>query len=290
MGEENFLRIKVQETILRSLAKRGFFTKYVFQGGGCLFFFYDNVRWSEDLDFVKNSRAQERLVSDLDFLRKVIKAACEEVKLLIPEVESVELKVQKASERFIRFTIKLSEKGKKKKTRVNLEVAGVKAHLTKTVSFKGVVITVEDAVELLADKIVALVARGESWKAPKARDVLDFYHLGETLKVLKTRACFAEIKKLVRAKTKEYGLGKDVIKNGAKTIINWLNSPEGMEVLKKNFAKYSTLPSAVSSHFAEQYCSQVKEYFGKKFPELVNFILEGENQCVTKSGLHLKNC
>ena len=100
----------------------------------------------------------------------------------------------------------------------------------------------------------------------------------------------AEIRKLVYAKMKEYGLEKDVIEKGAKAIMDWLNSSEGMEVLKKNFMKYSTLPSTVSSHFAEQYCSQVKEYFKKKFPGVVNFILEDKSQCVTKSGLRLKNC
>jgi len=160
----------------------------------------------------------------------------------------------------------------------------------KTVLFEGDIIAVKNAEELMSDKIVAIVARGESWKTPKARDVLDFYHLGETLKILKTDMHLAEIKKLVYAKMREYGLDKDVIEKGAKAIMDWVNSSESMKVLKDNFVKYSTLLSDVASHFADQHCSQVKEYFKKKFPEVVNFILEDKSQCVMKSGLRLKNC
>lgn len=290
MEEEKLLRIKVQETILHALAKKGFFTKYVFHGGSCLFFFYDNVRWSEDLDFVKNRLNPGHVANDLSLIEKALKSACRDIKLLIPEVESVGLKMQKESERFVRFILKLSEKGKREKTKINVKIAEIKAHLVKTVLFEGDVVAVESAEELMADKIVAIAARGKSLRMPKVRDILDFYYLGEGVEVLKTDVHFSEIKRLVNEKIEEYELEKSVIKEGVEIVMDWLGRPESIEELEDNFIKYSTSSLAKSFSLVKQYCSQVKEYFGKKFPEVVNFILEDKNQCVTKNGLHLKNC
>jgi len=115
------LRTKVQKIVLRTLAKRGFFTKYVFHGGSCLFFFYENARWSEDLDFVKSRLNPGCVANNLSLIEKALKSACIDIKLLIPEVESVGLKMQKESERFVRFILKLSERGKREKTKINIK-------------------------------------------------------------------------------------------------------------------------------------------------------------------------
>lgn len=74
--QENVLKELLQQCILTSLSRMGFFSQAIFHGGTCLKMFYGLPRFSEDLDFLLAKDSQgfswkpylERIVSDAEEL------------------------------------------------------------------------------------------------------------------------------------------------------------------------------------------------------------------------------
>lgn len=279
------VQLRIQRVVLWALAARGFFSRYVFHGGSSLYFFYENVRWSEDLAFVKHRSNPDHPTEDLPLIEEALKEAVQLIPALVEGVESAELKCQKREGSVLRFIVKASVKGQRRKTRVNVEIADVVSYRAVVKSFERVLVAVEDPFEIFADKVVALVARAGAWGEPKVRDVLDLYFLGETKGVLRSEN-FKDLVELVSRKLKDYRLSVSHFEEGMKRLREWLNRPETLEDLRVTFVRYALPSHRENELLVRAYCEQalcfVRESFsgGKLFDVLFRELraLEGKSQ------------
>ncbi|WP_168720184.1 nucleotidyl transferase AbiEii/AbiGii toxin family protein [Thermosulfurimonas marina] len=253
----------MQRVILWALATKGFFSRYVFHGGSCLYFFYENVRWSEDLDFVKHRNNLDHPAKDSATIEEALKEATRLIPALIEEAESAELKCQKREGDVLRFIVKASVKGERRKTRVNVKIANVAAYRVTVKPLERALIAVEDPFEILADKVVALVARARSWGEPKVRDVLDLYFLGEGRGLLHPEALSKTLDalvELVARKLRDYRLSTSEFREGVGRLREWLNRPEALEDLRTTFTRYALPMHRASELVAYVYCEQVLRF------------------------------
>ncbi|MBX6424167.1 nucleotidyl transferase AbiEii/AbiGii toxin family protein [Thermosulfurimonas sp. F29] len=260
------VQVRIQRVILWALAARGFFSRYVFHGGSCLYFFYENVRWSEDLDFVKHRGNPDHPTKDLAAIEEALREAVRLIPVFIEEVESAEVKCQKRTGDVLRFIVKVSVRGERRKTRVNVEIADVAAYRIMVKPFEQALIAVEDPLEILADKMVALAARAHSWGEPKVRDVLDLYFLGEGRGLLRPETLSETLDILVELivrKLRDYRLSASEFQKGTEHLKRWLDRPETLEDLRVTFMRYA-LPSHRAGELAMYvYCEQTLR-FAKK--------------------------
>jgi predicted nucleotidyltransferase component of viral defense system len=70
LEQENVLKELLQQCILTSLSRAGFFTQAMFHGGTCLKIFHGLARFSEDLDFLLMSKNQR--FSWEPYLKKIV--------------------------------------------------------------------------------------------------------------------------------------------------------------------------------------------------------------------------
>jgi hypothetical protein len=288
--EDEVFQLKIQRAMLEAFAREGVFVEAVLQGGCALYFFYRNVRWSEDVDLIKNPQNRvpnDRIVNKLcNALNKVARV----LPSLYPEVSNCEFKVQKNTPGLSRILFKVSLKDKKEKIKVRVEVADILAWTNRVEVLNGRIVVVEEPVEILADKVVAIVGRAGTREEFKARDVLDFYHLGYNLRLLEPpdrEVTKEKLNDLIKKKLKEYDFTADVIEKGLARIEKWVQSGKAMEELKTSYYKYA-LQQNVSPAVIDLYCRQVLEYFKnnlnlirsvkKLFQEVKNEKNENQNE------------
>lgn len=166
-------REELQKAILTSFSKEGVFQNIVFQGGTALRLFYDNPRYSEDLDFVL--REDSPSINIGNFLKKTKDFIGHSYSFL----EGVKTRTQKKESDFQRYIIKTTSEDPEQRVRINIELFDLPSYLneTKILSFSPFqpVVRVERPEEILVDKVAALSGR----KYIKGRDLWDIYFLTE---------------------------------------------------------------------------------------------------------------
>lgn len=191
---ERVAREELQRLILRHLAEKGFFARGVFQGGTALRLLYGGARFSEDLDFVfrkKNDpgfRALEPALAGLPGFVHRQATYC----------DAVALKRQRASALLARYRLSLRTPGRTGLS-INLEFANVPGRRPQARLLRvgpiDVPVIVEDEVEILADKLVALALR----EYIKGRDLWDIAFL------VRDRRVEAPAPRLLITKARDYG-------------------------------------------------------------------------------------
>jgi len=161
----------LQKTILTYLSRKAAFNQIVFQGGTALRIFYNNPRFSEDLDFVlKNPEEKYDLSKNTATIKNHIKNT-------YPFVEEIKIIIQKTNTKMQRIIIKTTSDKPEQKAQIHLELAYIPSYQNqpKILPFPpfNPAITVEEPIEILADKITALGLRDYI----KGRDLWDIYYL-----------------------------------------------------------------------------------------------------------------
>ena len=191
--EQNLIKEAIHLHVLSALSDAGVLRHVVFQGGTALRLCYGGERYSEDLDFVCGKAGA--YVNDLEF-EQLVRGALEATRTSLQrdfaiDAEQITLK-QPARLAAIKddpvavaawqIVVPVDPTPRSPKSRVKIEFANVPSHdngpnvATATqglVQVQDVILSVESANEILADKAVALTARA----VMKYRDVWDVWYL-----------------------------------------------------------------------------------------------------------------
>ena len=162
---------EVQKSVLAALAIKGCFNKLVFQGGTALRLFYNNPRFSEDIDLVlKEGEKRFELSNFLLHIEKFVHNT-------FPFLQSVEVRNQKIEQDLSRFILRTFSIDHDQDMRLHIELASIPSYINspKILEFPPTqpVVRVEEPVEILADKVCALAFRSYL----KGRDLWDIYYL-----------------------------------------------------------------------------------------------------------------
>lgn len=172
--------------ILESLEKSKLFDILVFQGGTALRLLYDNLRYSEDLDFVlkQDVNFDNNLMSKFEkiFISDIAKKYDLEAKIKLPKNNN-SLIVQK-------WSAKIIMPSHIRRQVINIEIANIKSYDNSKKFLKNyynkafnILLNVESKEEILADKIIALARR----KYLRYRDIWDIKFLkDENIKINST--------------------------------------------------------------------------------------------------------
>jgi len=238
-----YFQEEAQKTVLTILSREGAFNDLVFQGGTALRFFYDNPRFSEDLDFVMR---QKKTGYDLAKHGPKVKKFIKDV---FPFVKDVSFDVQKSSQDIQRVVLKTVSELNEQNLRIHIELAYVPSYYNhpRVLGYPPLnpAVRVEDSSEILADKIIALGARSYL----KGRDIWDVYFLN----VEKHNRVSWD---LVKKKTRDYKIGytgfqKMLLKSAGRI------RDEGSVVLFNEMKRF--LPKS----FFDQYCEGFDEMVEK---------------------------
>jgi predicted nucleotidyltransferase component of viral defense system len=191
--EQNLIQEAIHLHLLSALSEAGVLRHVVFQGGTALRLCYQGERYSEDLDFVCGKAASyidkiefEKLVaSALETTKKTLHRAFDinpnEILFKQPPFP-VAIKSDSAKVAAWQISVPIASLRHLPKSRIKIEFANVPSYdsgpnvakaVPGLVQMEDVVLTVESANEILADKAVALTAR----QALKYRDVWDVWYL-----------------------------------------------------------------------------------------------------------------
>lgn len=202
------LREEMQKASLASLSRIGAFNYIVFQGGTALRHFYNSPRFSEDLDFVlmegkvfdlasKSAEMDSYLSSEFHYLHG-----------------NIRVHIQKDTDEIQRLAIRTTSKDPSIKLVINMELVPVPSYLNspKILPYPPLnpVVRIEDAEEILADKIIAIALR----KYLKGRDIWDIFYLKTQLNASTSQA-------LVKKKARDYGVEDPLerIKDGRERLL-----------------------------------------------------------------------
>ena len=252
----------VQLAVLDYLFRKGLFSQMVFQGGTALRLVYQGVRYSEDLDFVLRKKDLPCFLN----MRDELKPLTAHIKKFIPFVRQAQLKAQKETETFRRYSLILETDFLSAQDKTNIELANVPSHKHQTVILRHPdtmvtpAVTVETPEEILSDKCVAFAAR----EYIKGRDLWDIYFLLNTLKVPQNRA----IIDMVKRKISDYGLREDKFLGSFEQKTGLLES-KGASLLREEMDKF--LPASYRESFQSQYADICKNHvrvFRKLFKDL----------------------
>jgi predicted nucleotidyltransferase component of viral defense system len=219
------------------------FENVVFQGGTAIRFFYNGIRYSEDLDFVLRKKS----ISTLNNIDKNIKKISTFFEKNVPIVKKCQLKIQKESEILKRYVIISDIEILNMKDKTRIEIGFVPSY-TEQISFLRneylpfpPLVVVEKVEEILVDKIVSFGGRNYL----KGRDIWDIYFLKEKLNV-KTGE---KEEKILEKKIKDYGMEKGKFEDKfSKNLI--LLKEKGKEILLNEIKKY--LPLSYYENFKEE--------------------------------------
>ncbi len=215
------LREEIQRAALASLSRMGAFNHIVFQGGTALRIFYNNPRFSEDLDFVRvegesfdlTSRSGEIevfLSSEFHYLREI------------------RVNVQKNTADIQRMVIKCPSEIPSRRLSINIELFSVPSYRNspKILAYApfNPVVRVEEGEEILADKIIAIALR----EYLKGRDIWDLYYLTTELGVSTSR-------ELLEKKAEDYGVSNmgQRVKEGRERLLDG-----GVEALDREMKRF----------------------------------------------------
>ena len=205
--EQNLIKEAVHLHLLSALSDAGVLRHVVFQGGTALRLCYGGERYSEDLDFVCGKAGS--YVDKIDFER-LVREALETTKkslhydfdinpnqiVLKPPQHPMAIRSRSISVTAWQIAVPIASTPKSPKSRVKIEFANVPSYdsgpnVAKVtpglVQIQDVILAVESANEILADKAVALAAR----EVMKYRDVWDVWYLVNKLNALADRAIVA---------------------------------------------------------------------------------------------------
>jgi predicted nucleotidyltransferase component of viral defense system len=195
--EQNLIKEAIHLHLLSALSEAGLLRHVVFQGGTALRLCYGGERYSEDLDFVcgkagsyLNKIEFEKLVeSALKTTKKTLQREFDinpdEISLKQPPFPMA-IKSDSANVAAWQISVPIASLRHLPKSRIKIEFANVPSYesgpnmanaVPGLVQMEDVVLTVESANEILADKAVALTAR----QALKYRDVWDVWYLTNKL-------------------------------------------------------------------------------------------------------------
>jgi predicted nucleotidyltransferase component of viral defense system len=205
--EQNLIKEAIQLHLLSALSEAGILRHVVFQGGTALHLCYGGERYSEDLDFVCGKAGSyvdkiefEKLVARaLETTKKALHRAFDinpaEISLKQPPFPMA-IKSDPATVAAWQISVPIASLRRLPKSRVKIEFANVPSYdsgpnvanaVSGLVQMEDVVLTVESANEILADKAVALTAR----QALKYRDVWDVWFLTNKLNAQTDRGMVA---------------------------------------------------------------------------------------------------
>lgn len=165
------LQEEVQKAILTSVSRNEAFNSIVLQGGTCLRLFYDNKRFSEDLDFIL--RAGCGTYDMKPYIGKVKDFILNH----FPFFVNVSADVKVESNDFQKIVFMLKGEHRIQYVRIHMETAFVPSwdHVMEVLRFQVYtsLVRIETLEELLAEKIHALLSRSYL----KGRDLWDIYYL-----------------------------------------------------------------------------------------------------------------
>jgi len=195
--EQNLIKEAIHLHLLSALSEAGVLRHVVFQGGTALRLCYGAERYSEDLDFVCGKAGS--YISKIEF-QKLIESALETTKKTLTrefDVNPDEIllkqppfpmatKSDSAKVAAWQISVPIAPFRHLPKSRIKIEFSNVPSYdsgpnmakaVPGLVQMEDVILTVESANEILADKAVALTAR----QALKYRDVWDVWYLTNKL-------------------------------------------------------------------------------------------------------------
>ncbi len=195
--EQNLIKEAIQLHLLSALSEAGLLRHVVFQDGTALRLCYGGERYSEDLDFVCGRAgsyidkigfekfAESALETTKKALHREFDVNPDEIVLKQPQFPMA-IKSDTAKVVAWQISVPVASIRHLPKSRVKIEFANVPSYdcgpnmakaVPGLVQMEDVVLTVESANEILADKAVALTAR----QALKYRDVWDVWYLINSL-------------------------------------------------------------------------------------------------------------
>jgi predicted nucleotidyltransferase component of viral defense system len=162
---------EVQKSVLAALAIKGCFNNLVFQGGTALRLFYNNPRFSEDIDLVlKEGEKRYNLTQFLPHIEQFTHNT-------FPFLDSVAARTQKTEPDLQRIILLTHSDRSDQNLRLHIELAFIPSYWNnpKILEFPPTqpVVRVEEPLEILADKVCALAFR----QYLKGRDLWDIYFL-----------------------------------------------------------------------------------------------------------------
>ena len=195
--EQNLIKEAIHLHLLSALSEAGVLRHVVFQGGTALRLCYGGERYSEDLDFVcgkagsyiDNIEFEKLVASALETTKKTLHREFDinpdEILLKQPPFPMI-IKSDSVKVAAWQISVPIASLRHLPKSRTKIEFANVPSYeggpnmakaVPGLVQMEDVVLTVESANEILADKAVALTAR----EALKYRDVWDVWYLTNKL-------------------------------------------------------------------------------------------------------------
>jgi len=162
---------EMHKAILAALSRKGCFNSIVIKGGTALRLFHGNPRFSEDIDLVLKEGVDH---FDLSRYMKDVARICMDH---FPFLDSVETRAQKEEPKLQRYILKTLSDDPGQRIRVHMEMVNVPSYhnIPRILDFPPYqpAIRVEEASEILADKVLALGYRPYL----KGRDLWDIYFL-----------------------------------------------------------------------------------------------------------------
>ncbi len=232
---------EIQKTILTHLSRQAAFNDIVFQGGTSLRFFYDNPRFSEDLDFVmREGKKQYDLIATLSGMRSFVRD-------IFPFLENITVHPQKRNNDLQRLIVNTHADLPEQNLRIHMELASVPSYFNrpKILQYSPLypAVRVEDMIEILADKLVALAGRPYL----KGRDIWDIHFL--TVEKHTTVSW-----DLVIQKAMDYGITPSTCKKKLRASSKKLRT-EGVSVLTMELKRF--LPSTLLDQYVETFPTMV---------------------------------
>jgi predicted nucleotidyltransferase component of viral defense system len=202
--EQNLVKEVIHLHLLSALSDAGVLRHVVFQGGTALRLCYGGERYSEDLDFVCGKagsyvdkiaferRVRDALETTKKSLHRDFDINLDQIALKQPP-HPMAIKSDSVSVAAWQIIVPIGPTPKSPKSRIKIEFANVPSYdsgpnVAKVtpglVQMQDVILTVESANEILADKAVALTAR----QVMKYRDVWDVWYLVNRLNAQADRA------------------------------------------------------------------------------------------------------
>lgn len=257
---DQMLQEKTQKAILTVLSEEKAFNHIVFQGGTCLRIFYNNKRFSEDLDFVLRRTESHYALeqwkdSIIDFVSNYF-----------PFLTDVQYFLQKESKELQRTVLRVKGDQPNQHTRIHLELAFVPSYFNEIKDLELYpyisAVRVETLEEILADKILALMLRDYI----KGRDLWDLYFLlytqGQTISW-----------ELVFKKVADYGLNLEVFKGNIAPTIAQV-SKKGAQQLRQEMERF--LPEPVFQAHEPRFDSMIQDVVQKIQSSYSNGVVNDE--------------
>ncbi len=171
ISDKTAFREEVQKAVLTVLSQKRCFDSIVFQGGTALRLFHGNPRFSDDIDLVlREGQESYDLSPNLPYMERFVLDN-------YPFLDSVVSSVGKDARGLQRCVLRTNSHRSAQNLRLHIELASIPSYRNqpRILDFPAIqpAVRVEDAVEILADKVCALALR----TYVKGRDLWDIHYL-----------------------------------------------------------------------------------------------------------------